>query len=54
MELYKPIQDMEAENPGKLFIAYPNYVYVHRTWLKGYYYNPFVHIDFSTMYKATD
>lgn len=52
MELYKPIQELNAENPGRIYIAQTKYVYIHRTWLKGFVYNPILHADFSVMYKG--
>jgi len=54
MELFKPIQELAAEDPVKIYVVQYKYIYIHRTWLRGFVYNPVVHADFSLMYKEAD
>jgi ABC-type transport system substrate-binding protein len=51
-ELYKPILEMLAENPNRIYLVQEDALFIHRSWLKGYVYNPIHHGMLWYLYKG--
>ncbi|MCD6275524.1 MAG: ABC transporter substrate-binding protein [Thermoplasmata archaeon] len=50
-QLYKKVQEIAMEDPSFIYLAQWKHVAVYRAWLKGYYYNPVMQLDFYHLYK---
>jgi peptide/nickel transport system substrate-binding protein len=51
-ELYRPILEMNAANPGRIYMLQEDALFIHRSWLQGYVYNPICHGMLWYLYKA--
>lgn len=49
--LYKPILEALAENPNRVYLVQEDALFISRSWLKGYVYNPIHHGMLQYLYK---
>ena len=50
-QMYAPILQMLAANPNRIYMLQQDALFIHRTWLKGYIYNPIHHGMLWYLYK---